>query len=116
MLGIVSLFTDAASEMIYPLIPVYISALGSGAIILGVIEGVAETTASLLKADKRNNIGQNREKKALCTYRVYNIFTDTTSYRIGYISLGDYYYQNVRPCRERNQDSSQGCTDSLLNR
>jgi MFS family permease len=49
MLGIVSLFTDAASEMIYPLIPVYIAALGSGAIMLGVIEGVAETTASMLK-------------------------------------------------------------------
>jgi MFS family permease len=49
MLGLVSLFTDAASEMIYPLVPVYIAALGSGAIILGVIEGVAETTASMLK-------------------------------------------------------------------
>jgi MFS family permease len=49
MLGLVSLFTDAASEMIYPLIPVYVAALGSGAIILGVIEGVAETTASILK-------------------------------------------------------------------
>jgi MFS family permease len=49
MLGVVSLFTDVASEMIYPLIPVYITALGAGAIILGVIEGVAETTASLLK-------------------------------------------------------------------
>lgn len=49
MLGIVSLLTDAASEMIYPLIPVYITALGSGAIILGIIEGIAETTASLLK-------------------------------------------------------------------
>lgn len=49
MLGMVSLFTDVASEMIYPLIPVYIAALGSGAILLGVIEGVAETTASMLK-------------------------------------------------------------------
>ena len=49
VLGIVSLFTDAASEMIYPLVPVYIAALGSGAILLGVIEGVAETTASMLK-------------------------------------------------------------------
>ena len=49
MLGVVSLFTDAASEMIYPLIPVYIAALGSGAIILGIIEGVAETTAAMLK-------------------------------------------------------------------
>jgi len=49
VLGIVSLFTDSASEMIYPLVPVYIAALGSGAILLGVIEGVAETTASMLK-------------------------------------------------------------------
>ena len=49
MLGVVSLLTDAASEMIYPLIPVYIAALGSGAILLGIIEGVAETTASMLK-------------------------------------------------------------------
>ncbi len=49
MLGVVSLLTDAASEMIYPLVPVYIAALGSGAILLGIIEGVAETTASMLK-------------------------------------------------------------------
>jgi len=49
MLGIVSLFTDAASEMIYPLVPVFVAALGSGAILLGIIEGVAETTASMLK-------------------------------------------------------------------
>jgi MFS family permease len=49
MLGIVSLFTDAASEMIYPLVPVFIASLGSGAIVLGIIEGVAETTASMLK-------------------------------------------------------------------
>jgi MFS family permease len=49
MLGLVSLFTDAASEMIYPLIPVYVAALGSGAVILGVIEGLAETTSAMLK-------------------------------------------------------------------
>ncbi len=49
VLGVVSLFTDAASEMIYPLIPVFISALGSGPIILGIIEGVAETTSAMLK-------------------------------------------------------------------
>lgn len=48
MLGFVSLFTDVATEMIYPLVPVFVAALGSGAILLGVIEGVAETTASML--------------------------------------------------------------------
>jgi MFS family permease len=49
MLGVVSLFTDSATEMIYPLIPIFVAALGSGALILGVIEGVAETTAAMLK-------------------------------------------------------------------
>jgi MFS family permease len=49
MLGLVSLFTDAASEMIYPLVPVYVAALGSGAVVLGLIEGIAETTSSMLK-------------------------------------------------------------------
>lgn len=48
-LGIVSLCTDAATEMIYPLIPVFVTLLGSGALLLGVIEGVAETTAAMLK-------------------------------------------------------------------
>ncbi len=49
MLGIVSLFTDTASEMIYPLVPLFVAALGSGAIALGIIEGVAETTAAMIK-------------------------------------------------------------------
>jgi len=49
MLGLVSLLTDAASEMIYPLIPVYVAALGSGAVVLGLIEGIAETTSAMLK-------------------------------------------------------------------
>jgi MFS family permease len=46
----VSLVTDAATEIIYPLLPVYLSrVLGVGAISLGVIEGVAEGVNSLLK-------------------------------------------------------------------
>ncbi len=49
-LGVVSLFTDLSSEMIYPLIPVFLtSVLGAGALALGVIEGVAESTAAVLK-------------------------------------------------------------------
>ncbi|MBN1272180.1 MAG: MFS transporter [Candidatus Aminicenantes bacterium] len=48
-LGFVSLFTDAASEMIYPLVPVFITLLGSNVLILGVIEGIAETTSAMLK-------------------------------------------------------------------
>ena len=49
-LGFVSLLTDLSSEMIYPLLPVFLTAvLGAGPAALGIIEGVAETTASLLK-------------------------------------------------------------------
>jgi len=49
-LGFVSLLNDAASEMIYPLLPIFLtSVLGIGAGALGVIEGIAESTASLLK-------------------------------------------------------------------
>ena len=43
-LGLVSLFTDLSSEMIYPLLPVFLTTvLGAGALALGVIEGVAES-------------------------------------------------------------------------
>lgn len=50
ILGIASFFNDFSSEMIYPLIPVFIkSVLGVGANFIGIIEGIAETTNSLFK-------------------------------------------------------------------
>jgi len=50
ILGLVSFLTDLSSEMIYPLLPVFLTTvLGAGPAFLGVIEGVAESTASLLK-------------------------------------------------------------------
>ena len=49
-LGAVSFFTDVSSEMIYPLLPVFLTVtLGASAAVLGIIEGAAETTSSLLK-------------------------------------------------------------------
>lgn len=49
-LGFVSFLTDLSSEMIYPLLPVFLTGvLGAGAIALGTIEGIAESTAALLK-------------------------------------------------------------------
>lgn len=49
-LGTASFFTDMSSEMIYPLLPVFLTTvLGAGAVSLGLIEGMAETTASFLK-------------------------------------------------------------------
>ncbi len=50
LLGAVSFFNDAASEMIYPLLPLFLTAtLGAGPAAIGMIEGVAESTASFLK-------------------------------------------------------------------
>ena len=49
-LGAVSLFTDISTEMIYPLLPIFLAGvLGANASFIGAIEGVAETTASVLK-------------------------------------------------------------------
>ncbi len=50
ILGLVSFFTDVSSEMVYPLIPLFLTgALGATPAIVGVIEGIAESLASLLK-------------------------------------------------------------------
>jgi MFS family permease len=49
-LGAVSFFTDVSSEMIYPLLPVFLTTvLGASAGFIGTIEGAAESTAALLK-------------------------------------------------------------------
>lgn len=49
LLGAVSLCNDLASEMIYPLLPVFLAGIGASMSFIGLVEGVAETTASLLK-------------------------------------------------------------------
>jgi len=50
ILGLVSLFTDLSSQMVFPLIPLFLTTvLGAGAYVVGIVEGAAETTASLLK-------------------------------------------------------------------
>jgi len=49
-LGLVSMFNDIASEMVYPIIPLFLtSVLGAPVAIVGMIEGIAEATASILK-------------------------------------------------------------------
>jgi MFS family permease len=49
-LGVVSLLTDASSEMIYPLLPAFLTGvLGAGPAFLGLVEGAAEAVAAVLK-------------------------------------------------------------------
>jgi len=51
LLSVTSLLTDISTEMVYPVIPLYlVERLGAGPSLIGLIEGVAESLASLLKA------------------------------------------------------------------
>src|SRR3970040_1736060 len=50
MLGLVSLFMDISSELIHSLLPVFmVTSLGASALMVGVVEGVAEATALIVK-------------------------------------------------------------------
>ena len=50
VLGVVSFLNDASSDMVYPLIPIFLTkVLGASMPVVGLIEGVAESTASLMK-------------------------------------------------------------------
>ena len=44
-----SLFTDTASEMLYPIMPIYLKSIGFSIVLIGILEGVAEATAGLSK-------------------------------------------------------------------
>ncbi len=50
MLSLVSLFTDLASEMLYPVMPLFLKHIGYSAIFIGVLEGIAEAVAGLSKS------------------------------------------------------------------
>lgn len=49
ILSVVSLFTDIASEMLYPIMPMYLTSIGFSVMLIGILEGIAEATAGLSK-------------------------------------------------------------------
>ncbi|HLF46479.1 MAG TPA: MFS transporter [Chitinophagaceae bacterium] len=49
ILSVVSLFADIASEMIYPVIPIYLKEIGFSVLLIGILEGIAEFTAGISK-------------------------------------------------------------------
>ena len=49
VLSLVSLLTDVSSEMLYPVLPLYLKSIGFSVVLIGVLEGVAEATAGLSK-------------------------------------------------------------------
>jgi len=65
-LGLISFFTDISTEMIYPIIPLYLtSAFGATPVLIGIIEGIAESLASLLKVFSGYISDRLKKKKAL---------------------------------------------------
>lgn len=70
-LGLTSLFMDISSEMIHALLPIYITGtLGAGVFVLGLIEGVAEATALIIKifSGVMSDITGKRKSLALLGY------------------------------------------------
>lgn len=49
ILSVISLFTDMASEMLYPILPIYLKSIGFSIVLIGALEGVAEAMAGLSK-------------------------------------------------------------------
>lgn len=49
VLSLISLFTDTASEMLYPVMPIYLKSIGFSIVLIGILEGLAEASAGLSK-------------------------------------------------------------------
>ena len=49
ILSVVSLFNDVSSEMLYPVMPLFLSSIGFSSVLIGLLEGFAEATAGLSK-------------------------------------------------------------------
>ena len=68
-LGLVSFFADISSEMVYPLIPLYItSVFGATPVLVGIIEGIAESVAGLLKVFSGYISDRYQRKKPLAFF------------------------------------------------
>ncbi|HBD86018.1 MAG TPA: MFS transporter, partial [Clostridiales bacterium] len=80
LLGLVSLFIDMSTEMVYPLVPLFLtSTLGASPAIVGIIEGIAESIASLLKVFSGyiGDVSHNKKRLVFAGYSaavVYKIF------------------------------------------
>lgn len=77
VLSLVSFLNDAASELITPLLPLFLTlTLGAGPAVVGLVEGVAETTASLLKilSGRLADRGWQHKRLVLVGYTLSNLF------------------------------------------
>lgn len=65
-LGLISFFADISSEIVYPIIPLYLTAtFGATPALVGIIEGIAESTSSLLKVFSGYVTDKYKKKKPI---------------------------------------------------
>jgi MFS family permease len=74
----VSLLTDAASEMLYPIMPIYLKTIGFSVVLIGILEGVAEATAGLSKG-------------------YFGKLSDTSGKRVPFVQIGYAFSAVTKP-------------------
>ncbi len=77
ILGLISFFADVGTEMVYPIVPLYLTAVfGATPALVGIIEGTAESLASLLRvfSGYMTDKYQNRKKVAFAGYSMGIIY------------------------------------------
>ncbi|MEG2454361.1 MAG: MFS transporter, partial [Clostridia bacterium] len=65
ILGFVSLFIDMSTEMVYPVLPLFLVALGTAPALIGVIEGISESIAAFLRVASGYVSDKTSKKKTL---------------------------------------------------
>lgn len=86
-LGLVSFFADISTEMVYPIIPLYLtSVFGATPALVGIIEGIAESLASLLKVFSGYITDKYNKKKPIA----FIGYATGLIYKIALISAGSW--------------------------
>lgn len=78
IVSLVSLFTDISSEMLYPVMPIYLKSIGFSAFLIGILEGFAEATAGLSKG-------------------YFGKLSDSTGKRLPFVQLGYFLSSLSKP-------------------
>jgi len=86
-LGLISFFTDISTEMVYPVIPLYLtSVFGATPALVGVIEGIAESLASLLRVFSGYITDKYQKKKPIA----FMGYSAGVAYKIALIFAGSW--------------------------
>jgi MFS family permease len=115
-LGWVSLFNDIASEMIFPLLPLFLNTvLGAGVVFIGLIEGIAESMSSFLKLFSGWVSDRFRKRKGLILFGYFLasvtrpfIGLATSAYHVLFLRFFDRIGKGVRSS-PRDALLSQSC-------